>query len=461
MDAILERFATQCPVAVMARLGLQRALTAEWVDAIFETHRETQYPRELLFSTVVELMSLVALGLRPSLNAAAQKAGRALTVSRTALYDKVNHTEPAVMRALVAGSATRLRPVMAPLRPDARPWLPGWRVRVVDGNHLPASEKRLAPLRGFRGAALPGLSLVVYDPDADLVTDLIPCEDAHAGERPALATLLAAAQPDELWIGDRNFCTRPAIRAATARRAAVLFREHGAHPNATAVGPRRRIGRVETGVVYEQAVTIPAADDDPTAGVLPLRRIEVELDVPTEDGDTTIRLLTTLPARVRARAIARLYRRRWTIEGLFGRLEAALRSEVRTLGHPRAALLAFALAVVAFNVLAVIEAAVAAAHDLDAAGVAVSTYYVADDVRTHYAGMMVAILAEVWARFDAQPPRALAAMLRQLAARVDPRTLRKHPRGPKPKRAKGYVPRKEAERHVATARVLRDGRITG
>jgi len=29
-------------------------------------------------------------------------------------------------------------------------------VRVLDGNKLAASQKRLKPLRGFRGAALPG-----------------------------------------------------------------------------------------------------------------------------------------------------------------------------------------------------------------------------------------------------------------------------------------------------------------
>ena len=39
--------------------------------------------------------------------------------------------------------AERLAPVMAPLRKGCAPWLPGWRVRVVDGNHLPASEKRV------------------------------------------------------------------------------------------------------------------------------------------------------------------------------------------------------------------------------------------------------------------------------------------------------------------------------
>jgi hypothetical protein len=41
------------------------------VDEVFEEHRGRQYTRELLFSTVVDLMGLVALGMRPSLHAAA------------------------------------------------------------------------------------------------------------------------------------------------------------------------------------------------------------------------------------------------------------------------------------------------------------------------------------------------------------------------------------------------------
>jgi IS4 transposase len=456
MDEMLKRFAERAPVAVMARLGLQRAISAEWVNEVFERHSDTQYTRELLFSTVVDLMSLVALGLRPSLHAAAQKAND-LPVSITALYDKVNRVEPAVVQALVRGGAERLAPVMAPLRKGVAPWLPGWRVRIVDGNHLPASEKRLAPLRGFRGAALPGHSLVVFDPDAGLVTDLVPCEDGHASERGLLAPLLAASQPGELWIGDRLFCTRDAILSAHARGAAVLFRETSVNPNPTPVGRRRRIGRIETGIVYEQRVTIPTADG---AGVLELRRIELVLDTPTTGDETVIRLLTTLPATVRAAVIARLYRKRWTIEGLFGRLEAALHSEIRTLGYPRAALLAFGLAVVAFNVLTVIETAIAAAHDLEAANIQVSTYYVADDVRADYHGMLIAIAASIWAAFDDQSPTALARTLRAVAAHVNPRTLRKHPRGPKPKARKGYASGAAVRRHVATARVLRDGRIS-
>jgi IS4 transposase len=455
MDTMLERFAEQAPVAVMARLGLQRAISPGWVDEVFEKHSDTQYTRELLFSTVVDLMSLVALGLRPSLHAAAQKSPN-LAVSLTALYDKVNRVEPNVVQALVRGSGERLAPVMAPLRKKVAPLLPGWRVRIVDGNHLPASEKRLKPLRGFRGAALPGHSLVVFDPDAGVVIDLVPCEDGHASERTLLAPLLAASQSRVLWIGDRLFCTRAAILSAHARHAAVLFRETKVNPNPTPAGRRRRIGRIETGVVYEQRVTIPTEDG---AEDFELRRIELVLDAPTTDGETVIRLLTTLPRTVSARAVARLYRKRWTIESLFGRLEAALNSEVRTLGYPRAALLAFGLAVIAFNVLAVIEAAVTAAHDLDASEIEVSTYYVADDVRTDYRGMLIAIDAQVWSAFDDQSSTALARTLLAVAAHVDPRTLRKHPRAPKPRRRKGYVSGAAVRRHVATARVLRDGSI--
>jgi len=119
-----------------------------------------------------------------------------------ALYDKVNRTEPALLRALVRGSAERLAPVAAAV--DSGTILPGWQLRVLDGNHLPASEKRLAPLREHRGAALPGQSLVVYDPDSGLVTDIVASEDAHQSERASVAPLLASAQPGQLWIAAKS-----------------------------------------------------------------------------------------------------------------------------------------------------------------------------------------------------------------------------------------------------------------
>ncbi len=95
-SAVLERFERHAPAGVMARLALEHALLAGWVDGVFEAHRQRQYSRELLFSTVVELTTLVSLGLRPSLHAAARQMP-ALPVSLASLYDKVNHTAPGAL----------------------------------------------------------------------------------------------------------------------------------------------------------------------------------------------------------------------------------------------------------------------------------------------------------------------------------------------------------------------------
>ncbi|SEN36097.1 Transposase DDE domain-containing protein [Stigmatella aurantiaca] len=454
-DAVLERFVKNSPVSVMARLVLQRVVSAEWMDSLFEAHRKRQYTRELLFSTVVELMSVVAMGLRPSLHAAAKATEVGTSVA--ALYEKVNRMEPGLVRALVRGSAQRLEPVVQPLRTGEKPWAEGYRIRVMDGNHLPASEKRLKPLREFRGAALPGHSLVVYAPAQGLVVDVVPCEDAHAQERTLVAAVLEHAQQGDLWIADRNFSTTRIVFGLEDRHAAFIIREHGRTPSPTEVGKRRRVGRVETGVVFEQPVQV----EDDGGRQLTLRRIELQLDEPTEEGEPLIRLLTNAPEeKLSAEKVACLYRKRWSIEGMFQSLESALHSEVRTLGHPRAALLAFGTAVVAYNILAVIQAAVEAAHpEAKAEGIELSPFFVATEVQATYGGMMIAVGDDVWTAFDEQSPLQLSRTLVRIAQHAQPKRLRKHLRGPKKKTKKGYVSGRTARQHVATARVLASGRI--
>lgn len=453
MDAVMERFAQHSPLPLMARLALQRALDPAWIDAVFEQERQYQYTGELLFSTTVELMSVVVVGLRPSVHAAFQ-AATDLPVSVQALYGKIRRTEPGVIRALVRGSAERLSAVAEPMLPP--PTLKGYRPRIIDGNHAPASEKRLKPLRGFRGAALPGQSLVVYDPASELVVDLVPCEDGHANERTLMAPLLAHAQAGELWIADRNFSTREILAQWHARGCAFIVREHGCTPHPRDTGALRPVGRADNGMLYEQAVAMDCA----TGQAITLRRIELHLDTPTEDGATVIRLLTNLPkARFGARKIAHVYRRRWRIEHLFQRLESVLHSEVKSLGYPGAALLMFGVAVLAWNVLAVLQLALRARHDLQGLGIELSPYYLAAEIRVQYAGMMTAIAIEAWQAWDALTAAQLSRMLLELAARVDPVKLRNHPRGPKKTRKKSFAPRSEATRHVATARVLKEGGI--
>jgi hypothetical protein len=264
--------------------------------------------------------------------------------------------------------------------------------------------------------------------------------------------LLTTAEPGELWLADRNFCTGPVLCGLLERRSHFLIREHAANPNPTVVSTLKRVGRIETGVVYEQTVSLEAPD-----GTLhPLRRIELRLDEPTEDGARVIRVLTNLPRRRTAKFLARLYRHRWRIEHLFQRLESVLQSEVRTLGVPRAALLAFGVALVAYNALAVLQVATRVQHarTLEAAEMKLSTYYMAVEIRAHYAGMLLAVAASVWQAYESLSGKQLAKLLLTLAGRVDPKRFRSHPRGPKVVKPKGYVSKRTIASHVATARLL-------
>lgn len=433
----------------MARTALEHALPADWIDAVFEAERQRQYSRELLFSTVVELMTLVSLGLRPSLHAAARQMGD-LPVSLASLYDKVNHTEPGILQALVQGSARRLAPVMAGV--GACPALPGYELRVLDGNHLPGSEKRLAVLRGHRGAALPGQSIVVYDPDSGLVTDLIAGEDAHQSERTLAIPVLQGAGPGQAWIADRHFCTRTLLVGWDEAGASFIVREHANHPRLARRGDWRCCGRTDTGTVHEQAIALEGLARS-------WRCIELRLDVPTEDGETTIRLWTNLPAWVSAAQVATLYRRRWTIEGMFQRLESVLHSEVGSLGHPRAALLSFAVSLLAYNVLALISRYVQQAHQHPPEPpLEVSMFHLALTIRSRYEGLLVAVPPEHWTSWRRADPHAVAERLLQLARHIDPKRVATSKRKPKRTQPKGYVDGKTARAHIATARLLAQAR---
>lgn len=128
------------------------------------------------------------------------------------------------------------------------------------------------------------------------------------------------------------------------------MREHARHPRLAERGPWGECTNIETGRVREQGIKLKSHDGQEQ----PWRRIEIELSSPTESGDTHIAVWSNLPEDIEAATIARLYRKRWRIEGMFQRLESVLHSEIKSLGHPRAALLRFAATVLAYNVLALL-----------------------------------------------------------------------------------------------------------
>jgi IS4 transposase len=438
----------------MIRGTLEYALSDDFVNSIFQNTARRQYTRQLLFSDVVDVMANVVCGVFPSVNAAYQKQRQRFSVSRRALYDKINLVETRVTRQLLVETAKRLGPVVRPMRRQTgkNDLLPGYRVRILDGNHLAATEHRIKELRDIAAGPLPGLALVAFDPDLRLMVDVFPCEDAHTQERTVLLDVLDAMQSGEVWVGDRNFCTSTFLFQTAANDAYFVVRQHATNVRWEAVGRRRKVGRTETGMVYQQRVELI----DDWGNRRTARRITVKLDKPTEDGDTEIHILTNLPNRVNAKEIAELYRRRWRLEGAFCELATALHCEISTLGYPPAALFAFGLGLLAYNILSVTRTALARVHGEGAID-DISAYYVADELRGMMRGMMVAISDDRWQRqFGTLSPRQMANVLVELARRVDLECFRKHRRGPKkptPKRT-----RYKRKTHVSTARILAEAR---
>jgi IS4 transposase len=411
---------------------------------------QKQFTNKLLFSTIVDLMSVVVCRIRPSIHAAFQ--ARADTVGATidAVYDKLDGTETAVSAALVHTVAARLAPVIDAMK-GARPdWLPGYRTRILDGNHLPGSEHRIKELRTIRAGALPGHALVVLDPRLMLATDVVLCEDGHAQERSLLDQVVATVAAKDLWIADRNFCTTDFLFGIAGRGGSFVIRQHASTLCWTFVGKRRSCGRIDTGKVFEQTVRATNGAGE----ILFLRRVTVILDQPTRDGETELHILTNVPAKdAKARTIADLYRKRWTIETAFQELEAALNSEIKTLGYPKAALFAFCVALVSYNVLSTIKAALRSVHGEAVVEEQVSGFYVADEIQMTHRGMMIAIPEDEWAVFHDLPPVELAQVLVRLAQSVSLPKLRKHPRGPKQPKPKKQSGAKV--KHVATAKILK------
>ena len=250
LGEVFERFISESPLVVMLRVVLEQSLSAEEVDRIFLDNAQQQYEKEVLFSTVVSLMSVVVCGIAKSVNSAYQSNAKQVGVK-------------------------------------------GYRVKILDGNHLSASERRLAVLRSVASAPLPGQALVVLDPALQLAIDVFACEDGHAQERSLIPRVLKTVKPKDLWIEDRNFCTLGFLFGIHVRGAFFAVRQHANLPW-TGLGELRPVGESETGKVFEQPIQVVLND----SLKIILRRIVVQLLEPTRDGHTELAILTTLPKDV-------------------------------------------------------------------------------------------------------------------------------------------------------------------
>jgi DDE family transposase len=446
---IFDRFVQHSPVSIMVRGTLEYALPAEALDTLFERTAQRQYTHELLFSSLVDLMSLVVCGMQPHLQAAFKAQAERIPVTLKSVYEKLQRVEPNISAELVRFSAQRCAPLVRDLEGSREAWLPGYRIKIVDGNHLGAREHRLAETRSRSAAPLPGLILAVLDPALMMVVDVLLCEDGHAQERSLFPELLQQVEANDVWIADRNFCTTDYLQGIADRQSYFVIRHHASLTLAPG-GDGGQETETETGWVSEQKAWVQRDDQR----VLLVRCIRVRLKQQTRDGETEIIILTNLPEAVTKGMVAGLYRRRWTVETMFQELTQYLGCEVNTLGYPKAALFAFCVALVAYNILAVVKAALRSVHGEAKVEKEVSGYYLALEIANMYAGMMVAIPEEYWQVFQQCSHKDMVSLLRKLAKGINLARYGKQRRSPKKPAPKRTYDKDRP--HVATSKLLEE-----
>lgn len=452
LQELVGRFELEAPMAVMVRATLENVLSADRLNSIFEKHAERQSNKTLMFSTVAEIMGLVACRIHPSPHAAFQSQ-KEVGVLVKALYDKLQRMEPSVSRHLVKETAQPMGQIVRKTKGTRKPLLPGYCVKILDGNHFRRTQRRIGELRELNAAPLPGHALVVLEPEIRLATDVFPCEDGHAQERSLLPEVLTTVQRGDLWIADCNFCTASFLFGIAEQNACFVIRQHPLSPRLELVGKPKRVGRCETGMIYEQEARIFHED----GRSMMVRRITLKLDQPTRDGDQEIHILTNLPKKAAtALRVAELYRNRWTIETAFAEVAQNLEGEIETLGYPKAALFSFCSALVAFNLLSIVMAALRGAHGVEKVEDQVSVYYLADEVAHTHRGLTIALSERYWRiTYAALTPAAMARELLRIAKSVNLARYKKHKRGPK----KPTKPMSKKRRnHISTARVLAGAR---
>ena len=441
---VLQKFITKAPFAVMTRL-VTHTVIAEELDQVFEEHRENQYEKDVKFSAVAMTVADVTMNFSENFNQAYKVHREQLGVAITSFYDKIKATETPVSEAVVAKSAEKASQLQDAL--GFSPWeiLPGYRVFGVDGNVLAKSDKRLGVLREAAGAPLPGKAVARFDLQRQLFDRAYLLEDAHDQESATCDRLVEDLMPGDVLVADRHYCIVSFLENIAAAAGHFIIRQHG-RLKGVLLGQRRRLGRTDSGVVYEQSMKL--SDDDEA---LVVRRITVVLDQPTRDGASEIHVLTNLPKEVDGLIIADVYRLRWEEENAFHVLQMTLTCELASVGHPRAALLLFCLSMLAYNLRQVIFAALYAEHAEEEVE-QVSHFHVSKEISRYTDGMLVVLDDDTWRALAPHSERDIVSLLRTIARGIPLANYRKQPRGPKKKKPKRS--RNVKSSHVSTAKLL-------
>lgn len=448
---VVEQYAQKAPAALMFRSLFARLFSDEILDGIFAKYRERQVESPLLFSFLVQLLVPVITGSKASVNAAHQASN--CDKSRQAIYDKLKGVESPVATALVRATVGGLRTLQNTTRVQRKDIIPGYHTFIIDGKSLNGTEHRLWESRYDSRCPLPGRCVAMLDTRYELFSDVEFEPYAYRCERKVLEPMFNRLQKGALYVADRNFSDGEIISHITQANAFFVIRQHSASPSWREIqGQVRKAckhSKTLGGRVFEQQVEVQL----PSGSWLPVRRVTIVLNKKTRNGDTTLNILTNLPAEVSASKVTLVYHNRWKIETCLGYLSQALNAEIKTLCYPGAAGLCFCLALALFNIMSTLKALIAkhGKQPVPENPIEISYYYLAHEIAECQAGMNIVFQERDWKKYFAMTASAFAKWMKMLAKQADLKRYRKHVRSPKKPRPKRKF---SGSRHVATQTLL-------
>ena len=452
LEGILKQFAMKAPAALMFRSLFNRIFSEESLNQIFRDRAQHQVESKVLFSHLLGVLVPVVCGASKSVNAAYQS--RNFKYSKQAFYDKLKGVELDVTTGLlttVCDELLRIHDSSKLRHPDP---VRGFHTFVIDGKTYNASEHRIFESRTDARAPLPGRSVAVLDTRYELFVD-IECEtNAHCSERKIVRPLLEKLEAGALYLADRNFADSNTISGFINADSFFIVRQNKGCLSWSELPGTRLSNRGKDsngGKLSEDKIEIKLIDGSYQV----VRRIKVKLSKPTRKGDTELTLLSNLPGRVSAKAIANAYRKRWTIETAFGHLARALNSEIKTLCYPKAANLCFVVALVLFNLMSTMKSLLkkhgrySERYEI----VDLSYYYLADEIlrwQTACDWLEEEMHVDLRVISD-QPLRSFIKDLKFIASNAELQKYRKHVRSEKKKPPKRKF---NGTRHMATQKIL-------
>jgi hypothetical protein len=390
LGQVFQKFARESPLTVMSRVMLEVIFPEAYFDTTFPRAVDKLQFRESLFSAIVDLMGLV--GQVHSKMPVLRQVPRNGLKQILDTYYKPKKLKPNVVARWVRHTADHLDTVVHKMG-GGLPYLPfnGKVKSVVDIDLSGPSLKAARPIG--RKNKLYQHSVVV-DPDLLLAVDVLQHGKRHtrSQEQHVSTALLDTVQPQDVWLVPPSFCLVDFLTGIEQRQAFFVVRQHKSNPPWTPAGRRKMHGEIEHGKVFQQMVHLVNSH----GYRLPARRITIELENRSPDGQLDLHIMTNSPKRLSSVSLADFCYRRWMKEIAFQEMATELSGDSAAAGHHSASYLVYCLGLIAFNILSVSEAALCSVRDGNGRRDDISWHYLADEIISAWRGMMIALPSPNW-----------------------------------------------------------------